>query len=167
MRPSRRPYCYAIRTDTQAGVGASGSSPVSIVARSWRTGRGKKKRLQGMLAASKGAVTYSPTFAVPSAWRGLTSLFGMGRGGAPALSPPWSFAFVLRHAPPCMTGVSQERRRSVTWKRTQEPSRISLDLLFLYPAFVVGGLSPGKGFGRLVTLGCVHCCTCTCVLSTS
>ena len=36
----------------------------------------------------KGAVTYSPTFAVPSAWRGLTSLFGMGRGGAPALLPP-------------------------------------------------------------------------------
>ena len=59
------------------------------VARSWCTG--KKKRLQGMLAASKGAVTYSPTFAVPSAWRGLTSLFGMGRGGAPALSPPLSF----------------------------------------------------------------------------
>ncbi len=41
-----------------------------------------------MLAALKGAVTYSPTFAVPSAWRGLPSLFGMGRGGTPALSPP-------------------------------------------------------------------------------
>ena len=156
-----------LRDDSPAGVGASGSSPVSHVARSCR-GRGKKKRLQGMLAASKGAVTYSPTFAVPSAWRGLTSLFGMGRGGAPALSPPLSFAFVLRHARQrCMTGVSQERRRSVTWKRTQEPSRISRDSLFLSSAFVVGGLSPGKGFGRLVTLGCVHCCTCTCVLSTS
>ena len=35
-----------------------------------------------------GAVTYSPTFAVPSARRGLTSLFGMGRGGSHALSPP-------------------------------------------------------------------------------
>ena len=32
-----------------------------------------------------GAVTYSPTFAVPSARRGLTSLFGMGRGGTPVL----------------------------------------------------------------------------------
>ena len=126
--PSSSPYCYAIRTDPQACVGASGSSPVSIFG---DCRRGKKKRLQGMLAASKGAVTYSPTFAVPSAWRGLTSLFGMGRGGAPALSPPLSFAFVLRHAPPCMTGVSQERRRSVTWKRTQEPSRISRDSLFL------------------------------------
>ena len=31
------------------------------------------------------AATYSPTCAVPSAWRGLTSLFGMGRGGSPAL----------------------------------------------------------------------------------
>ncbi len=38
--------------------------------------------------ASEGAVTYFSTFAVSSAWRGLTSLFGMGRGGAPALWPP-------------------------------------------------------------------------------
>jgi len=29
------------------------------------------------------AATYSPTNAVPSALTGLTSLFGMGRGGAP------------------------------------------------------------------------------------
>ena len=36
----------------------------------------------------KGAITYSPAFAVPSAWQGLTSLFGMGRGGALALSSP-------------------------------------------------------------------------------
>ena len=36
----------------------------------------------------QGAVTYSPTFAVPSARRGLTSLFGMGRGGTPVLWPP-------------------------------------------------------------------------------
>ena len=47
-----------------------------------------KKAASVVLAALKGAVTYSPTFAVPSAWRGLTSLFGMGRGGTPALSPP-------------------------------------------------------------------------------
>ena len=33
----------------------------------------------------KKAATYSPTFAVPSALRGLTSLFGMGRGGTPSL----------------------------------------------------------------------------------
>ena len=36
----------------------------------------------------KSAMTCSPAFAVPSARRGLTSLFGMGRGGAPALSSP-------------------------------------------------------------------------------
>ena len=40
------------------------------------------------LRGCKGAVTYFPTFAVSSAWRGLTSLFGMGRGGTLALSPP-------------------------------------------------------------------------------
>ena len=43
-------------------------------------------------ALSEGAVTYFPTFAVSSAWQGLTSLFGMGRGGALTLWPPWSLA---------------------------------------------------------------------------
>ena len=33
----------------------------------------------------KSATTYSPTNAVPSALAGLTSLFGMGRGGTPSL----------------------------------------------------------------------------------
>ena len=33
----------------------------------------------------KTAATYSPTCAVPSALSGLTSLFGMGRGGTPTL----------------------------------------------------------------------------------
>ena len=38
------------------------------------------------------AATYSPTLiAVPSALTGLTSLFGMGRGGTPSLKPPKSF----------------------------------------------------------------------------
>ncbi len=36
----------------------------------------------------KGAVTYFPGLTVSSAWQGLTSLFGMGRGGSLALSPP-------------------------------------------------------------------------------
>ena len=44
----------------------------------------------------KVAVTYSPAFAVPSARRGLTSLFGMGRGGAPVLWPP---ECLCAHAP--------------------------------------------------------------------
>ncbi len=34
-------------------------------------------------APLKMAATYSPTCAVPSALAGLTSLFGMGRGGTP------------------------------------------------------------------------------------
>ena len=60
-------------------------------------GRGQKEcrpgRLSSVRPASRAAVTCSPAFAVPSAPRGLTSLFGMGRGGAPVLSPPWSFTF--------------------------------------------------------------------------
>ena len=48
----------------------------------------KKAPGRGASGLLKGAVTYFPTFAVSSAWQGLTSLFGMGRGGALALSPP-------------------------------------------------------------------------------
>jgi hypothetical protein len=39
--------------------------------------------LKGLIL--KSATTYSPTFAVPSALAGLTSLFGMGRGGTLSL----------------------------------------------------------------------------------
>ena len=42
------------------------------------------------LSSLKTAATYSPTCAVPSAWAGLTSLFGMGRGGTPLLSATWN-----------------------------------------------------------------------------
>ena len=51
----------------------------------------KKEVLQKLLLLKdlsqiKMAATYSPTLkAVPSACTGLTSLFGMGRGGTPAL----------------------------------------------------------------------------------
>ena len=52
---------------------------------------GYKKSLERfLLRGSKGAVTYSPDFSVPSARRGLTSLFGMGRGGTLVLWPPYS-----------------------------------------------------------------------------
>ena len=71
----------------------------------------------------KGAATYSPAFAVPSAWRGLTSLFGMGRGGAPALWPPVSFAVVLRAVLTLRrggTGMAQEG----AWKLNSD-SRVS------------------------------------------
>ena len=40
----------------------------------------------------KTAITCSPAFAVPSALQGLTSLFGMGRGGALVLSSPDSLS---------------------------------------------------------------------------
>ena len=43
------------------------------------------------------AATYSPAYAVPSALMGLTSLFGMGRGGAPSLLPPKRFQLLLHN----------------------------------------------------------------------
>ena len=53
---------------------------------------GTKKRkalparlLEGLPLENKMAATYSPACAVPSARSGLTSLFGMGRGGTPTL----------------------------------------------------------------------------------
>ena len=55
------------------------------------------KKAPGIPArCSKGAVTYSPGFPVPSALRSLTSLFGMGRGGTSALWPPCLFPFFRR-----------------------------------------------------------------------
>ena len=44
-----------------------------------------KKRVSSarLKTLRKTATTYSPTCAVPSALLGLTSLFGMGRGGSP------------------------------------------------------------------------------------
>ncbi len=59
------------------------------------------------------AVTYSPAFAVPSARRGLTSLFGMGRGGAPALSPPWCLPGAVRD---CGLTVSVMGQGKGGWK---------------------------------------------------
>ena len=43
----------------------------------------KKLRSVKLRSLSKMADTYSPANAVPSARAGLTSLFGMGRGGTP------------------------------------------------------------------------------------
>ena len=52
-----------------------------------------KQRRRGVCSFRRlrGAATYSSTCVVPSAWTGLTALFGMGRGGAPSLWPPESF----------------------------------------------------------------------------
>ena len=52
-------------------------------------GRAQKKVPRGIARRTPGkktAATYSPADAVPSARAGLTSLFGMGRGGTPPLS---------------------------------------------------------------------------------
>ena len=50
-------------------------------------GRGGTKKAPDIIQGFnlKSATTYSPTIAVPSALAGLTSLFGMGRGGTPPL----------------------------------------------------------------------------------
>ena len=50
-------------------------------------GDSSNKKSPGLLQGFwlKSATTYSPTIAVPSALSGLTSLFGMGRGGTPTL----------------------------------------------------------------------------------
>ena len=67
-------------------------SPCRLPEPSKRRRANNKKRGPSKASALKGplsikmAATYSPTLkAVPSACTGLTSLFGMGRGGTPAL----------------------------------------------------------------------------------
>ena len=71
--------------------GAAGRSASAAVRRAGtQLAAGHKKRAGAIASAitpaqPKMAATYSPTFAVPSAQLGLTSLFGMGRGGTPTL----------------------------------------------------------------------------------
>ena len=72
---------------------ADGIAPLPRDKRPWRitatAKRKQKKRISPSwpeypLLPEKKAATYSPALqAVPSAWAGLTSLFGMGRGGTP------------------------------------------------------------------------------------
>ena len=124
-----------------------------------------------------GAVTYSPAFAVPSARRGLTSLFGMGRGGTPVLSPPYFFRFrdvrrVVALVPPVRMPVwvkkgvltgSSSHRRSRTFHSCLDlclcvcQVRCSVKLLFF---FVLAILSPERvwviSIARLRTLPPVH-----------
>ncbi len=69
----------------------SQTSSTSLASPAGCRGQGQKRKAPRRRVPSGGrkvAVTYSPAFAVPSARRGLTSLFGMGRGGAPVLWPP-------------------------------------------------------------------------------
>ena len=60
----------------------------------------KKRPPEFLLKVSEGwrLPTLPLGIAVPSALTGLTSLFGMGRGGSPSLLPPLSFSFVPAYA---------------------------------------------------------------------
>ncbi len=122
----------------------------------------------------EGAVTYSPTFAVPSAWRGLTSLFGMGRGGTPRCH---HLSFSLF---PVVTSLRRPVwwRKRTSWKLIRDSDPIEASECALRPsrgggvacgtfALSTGTCVPRKGFGRLVLLGYGRCRPCTCNLSTS
>jgi hypothetical protein len=104
------------------------------------------------LAAYKGVggavLSHRAAPAVPSAQRGLTSEFGMGSGVSPALLPPTvcpgTGGEVLR-ATLLLVCACAGASRSVM------PVPVS---------------EPVKPHGPLVRLGCMHCCTSTCRLST-
>ena len=73
----------------------------------------QKKRASGffqMLSKCWRLPTLPLGIAVPSALTGLTSLFGMGRGGSPSLLPPLSIAclwlFNVRHS---LYGVREKK----------------------------------------------------------
>ena len=103
----------------------------------------------------KVAVTYSPAFAVPSARRGLTSLFGMGRGGAPVLWPP---ECLCAHAPGSGTGVWGKKERTEARTHGGKPSETRRLKATVFS--FLGGLRPGKvraiSTARLCTLPCLH-----------
>ena len=123
-----------------------------------RCGAGMKKGCRAgwfRRGTRKVAVTYSPAFAVPSARRGLTSLFGMGRGGAPVLWPP-----------ECLCAHAPDRGRAYGVKRSgrkQEPDGTDTrgdTAAEGHGFFFSWGLRPGKvraiSTARLCTLPCLH-----------
>ena len=59
----------------------------------------KKRPPESLLKVSEGwrLPTLPLGIAVPSALTGLTSLFGMGRGGSPSLLPPLFILLMLAH----------------------------------------------------------------------
>ena len=77
---------------------------------------GCRSRARGPVV--RGAVTYFSTFAVSSAWQGLTSLFGMGRGGALALLPPWFLCLCGRGVEP-RSGPALRAGRPAVWRKTR------------------------------------------------
>ncbi len=97
-------------------------------------------------AAGSDVLSHSVSGAVPSALRGLTTVFGMGTGVSPALEPP-ARQFSGRKN----TGEREQRHRAPA-------SRCG-------PLPFVG--KPAKPLGRLVRLGSDARTPCTCRLSTS
>ena len=76
-------------------------SPRSLSSPTGRSGGGPKKPPAFLLKASlkRRRPTLPHCGAVPSARSGLTSLFGMGRGGTPRLKPPKYFVqFIIKNS---------------------------------------------------------------------
>ena len=90
------------------------------------------------------------SYAVSSALRGLTSLFGMGRGGPPRYS---HHMFLL------CPDIVRKKTPATDSKRLALASRAASNVC-QYPA-------ADKAFGLLVLLGSTHHCDYTCSLSTS
>ena len=101
----------------------------------------KKEDTSFDVSSSKGAVTYSPDFSVPSARRGLTSLFGMGRGGTLVLWPPYSlflFLFPLGNSLPALCDKNHRLEanallRPTNFRRDFFAVRLSTAVLFPGP----------------------------------
>ena len=80
--------------------------------------------------------------AVPSAQPGLTSLFGMGRGGAPAQWPPGMDDDTSAQGLATEGGTRRARRRKAGGRERAGT-----------PPHTAGGARRAEGFGQLVALG--------------
>ena len=100
--------------------------------------RHKKSLERFLLRGSKGAVTYSPDFSVPSARRGLTSLFGMGRGGTLVLWPPYSL-FFFHSATLCRRYAI----KIIDWKQTPFSVKRTSGVISLRSVCLTAVLFPG------------------------
>ena len=93
--------------------------------------------------------------AVPSARPGLTSLFGMGRGGTPGPKPPEYD----------VSAIDRKQKRERPEEKTRTPALA--DMRKTHGADTSVCAFTGKAGGLLVLLGCGRRRPCTCSLSTS
>ena len=93
--------------------------------------------------------------AVPSARPGLTSLFGMGRGGTPGPKPPEYD----------VSDIDRKQKRERPEEKTRTPALA--DMRKTHGADTSVCAFTGKAGGLLVLLGCGRRRPCTCSLSTS